>query len=311
MRWYQHNFHTVFSHRLVFAIIPRLPKFLHPPIAACTALLFFVLLGKERAAVVANLRVILATRSRPRLLWSAWGVFYSFCDFMVAYCYVPRATHQQLRAMLTRAEYGGTMLDAALARGHGVILWTAHLGNWEFASRLLETHGRTIYIARMVERGSAVELMLRDMMVSERLRVIQINDNPLSGIEILQALRNNDIVAMQGDRAIGGAAEQFDFMGRPVAFPSGPFLLSALSGAPIIPGVVIREGWLRYRVMTGDLIEPAVAAGRATEVRPAMGQAISFLERAVRDYPRQWLNFYDFWNQPRGEAGTGGSHGRR
>jgi len=28
--WYRHRYHTLASHRLVFAVMPRLPRFLHP-----------------------------------------------------------------------------------------------------------------------------------------------------------------------------------------------------------------------------------------------------------------------------------------
>jgi KDO2-lipid IV(A) lauroyltransferase len=133
------------------------------------------------------------------------------------------------------------------------------------------------------------------MMENENLRVIQINDNPLSGVEALQALRNNEIVAMQGDRTIGDAGERLDFLGQPAEFPLGPFLLSAFSGAPVLPGVVLREGWLRYRVVMGELIEPPATARAGAGLRAALQPAVGFLETVVRSHPCQWLNFYDFW----------------
>ena len=47
--------------------------------------------------------------------------------------------------MLRGGESGLRKIDECLAAGAGVIVWTAHLGNWEFASRLLEMHGRTVH----------------------------------------------------------------------------------------------------------------------------------------------------------------------
>ena len=55
-------------------------------------------------------------------------------------------------------------IDQCLAAGHGLIVWTAHLGNSEFASRLLEMHGRPVNVARVVEDKPA-EIMLRNLMV--------------------------------------------------------------------------------------------------------------------------------------------------
>ena len=79
--------------------MPWLPRFVHPPIAAVTALIFFFLLKRERRAVAGNLRRISGKRGLA-LQWKVYRVFYSFCDFMVSYCYVPQATHAQLLSML-------------------------------------------------------------------------------------------------------------------------------------------------------------------------------------------------------------------
>ena len=39
-RWYEHRFHNTTALRMIFAIMPRLPRFLHPPVAAVTAAIF-------------------------------------------------------------------------------------------------------------------------------------------------------------------------------------------------------------------------------------------------------------------------------
>ena len=69
-RWYWHRYHTTLAHRIVFAIIPRLPQFVHPPIAVVTAAIFFLLLRRERRAVIGNLRR-LTRLGGPRLWWKA------------------------------------------------------------------------------------------------------------------------------------------------------------------------------------------------------------------------------------------------
>jgi len=51
-RWYRHSYHSPLSLRIVFGTIPRLPKWLHPPIAVVTAAIFFALLRAERRAVL-------------------------------------------------------------------------------------------------------------------------------------------------------------------------------------------------------------------------------------------------------------------
>ncbi|MGA3099232.1 MAG: hypothetical protein ABSF25_22470, partial [Bryobacteraceae bacterium] len=196
--WYRHRFHTVLAHRIVFAAIPLLPRFLHPPIALVTAFVFFSILRSERRAVAANLRRVSGARG-ARLGWKVYRVFYSFCDLIVSYCYIPRASHAQLLSMLAGTDRGEAKIERCLAAGNGVIMWTAHLGNPEFASRLLEMHGRTVYVARVVEDIPA-EAMLRDLMGSERLRIVDLSAGVPAALELMRALRGNQIVAIQGDR---------------------------------------------------------------------------------------------------------------
>jgi KDO2-lipid IV(A) lauroyltransferase len=298
MRWYQHDYHTVFTHKLVFSTIPHIPKLFHPPIAAVTALIFFVLLRKERRAIAGNLRRILG-RSGLRIWWKAYRAFYSFCDLVVSYCYVPRADDRALLAMLAPFGHGAQTIGRCLEQGHGLIVWTAHLGNWEFASRLLELHGRRVNVARVVERDNPAEMMLRDMMTNPRLNVIQLNDNPLAPVELLNALRNNEIVAMQGDRVYRSFCAETQFFGATARFPMGPFFLAYISGAPLLPGFVLRRKWLRYRVVLGEPIVFPHIGERDIELRAGLEKAVRFLEENVRAYPEQWLNFYDFWSEDR------------
>lgn len=291
MRWYQHDYHTVTSHKIIFATIPHIPKLFQPPIAAVTALIFFALLKKERRAIAGNLRLVTG-RSGVRLWWQAWRVFYSFCDFMVSYCYVPQATDAALLAMLESGDM--QKIDQCLERGNGLVVWTAHLGNWEMASRLLELHGRRVNIARVVEPNPA-EVMLRDLMTNSRLNVVQLNDNPLASVELLNALRNGEIVAMQGDRVYHSFCAEAQFFGRTAKFPMGPFFLAYISGAPLLPGFVVRRKWLRYQVVLGEPIEFSHAGERDVELGAGLEKAVRFLEATIKSCPTQWLNFYDFW----------------
>lgn len=301
-RWYRHRYHTPFSHLLVFGIIPHVPRALHPPIAVVTSLIFMALLRRERRAVRANVAAIRGARG-VGAWWTTFQVFYSFCDFMVGYCYIPQADDDGLLAMLTSGDGGQEPIERCLAGGHGLIAWTAHLGNWELASRLLELHGRPVHVARAVEAGNEAETMLRALMDNGRLRVVDVSD-PLAAVQLLNALRANEIVAVQGDRALSERAIELPFFGRPARFPTGPFVLSYFSGAPVLPCLAVRTGWLRYRMVPAEPIVPDCSLDVDRAVREGLERAVGFLEAQLRHHHAQWLNFYDFWeNHPVSSGG--------
>ena len=241
-----------------------------------------------------NLRRV-SHRRGIALHWKVYRVFYSFCDLMVSYCYVPQASHSQLLSMLADKDRGAATIDQCLAAGNGLIVWTAHLGNVEIASRLLEMHGRPVNVARVVEDKPA-EKMLRDRMASQQLRIVDLSDGARATIELLQALRRNEIVAIQGDRVYHQRhSVDLPFFSGPAAFPLGPFLLSQASGAPVLPGFVIRQGWLRYRVILGDPILPSPSGDCDASQRAGLCQAVRFLEEQISVHYDQWVNFFDFW----------------
>lgn len=297
-RWYEHRFHNTTALRMIFVIMPRLPRFLHPPVAAVTAMVFFLILKRERRAVTRNLRRVSRKRGLA-LQWKVYRVFYSFCDLMVSYCFVPQATHSELLDMLVNSDGSSAKINQCLASGNGIIVWTAHVGNWEFASRLLAIYGR-VNVARVVEDNPA-EVTLRNLMTSDQVKTVDLKQGVPATLELLQALRRNEIVAMQGDRVYQRHTFDVPFFSQPTSFPVGPFMLSQVAGAPVLPALVIRRGWLRYQVLMGDPIQavPRRASNADDKddagLREAMSQAVKFLEAALTTHHDQWMNFFDFW----------------
>lgn len=199
--------------------------------------------------------------------------------------------------MLVNSERDRDKIDKCLAAGNGLIVWTAHVGNWEFASRLLSIYA-PVNVARVVEDKPA-EITLRNLMASDRVKVVDLKQGVSATLELLQALRRNEIVAIQGDRVYQRHTLDVPFFSQPTSFPLGPFLLSQVSGAPVLPAFVIRRGWLRYQTLMGDPI-PAVPARRGSGddeagLHEAMCQAVRFLEATLTTHYDQWMNFFDFW----------------
>ena len=90
--------------------MPKLPRVLHPPVAWITALIFLAMLKTERRGVAANIHQITGKRGLM-LFFAVYRVFYSFCDLMVSYCFVPSASHAELRAMLVDGDPRGEVVE--------------------------------------------------------------------------------------------------------------------------------------------------------------------------------------------------------
>jgi KDO2-lipid IV(A) lauroyltransferase len=204
-----------------------------------------------------------------------------------------RQPPERLERALAAAE-GDQHLREALAGGRGAIVLTAHLGNWELGGRLMaRRHARPTHVVLSTEQDAALEGYLR---VGAPGVTFVTRRQATAALPLWAALRRNEVVAMQVDRAAGGRGDAMaPFFGAPAAFPLGPFLLARASGAPIVPAFCPMTDDGRYRVV----VEPAIRVGRGEEPA-ALAAVIGALERMVARHPTQWFNFYDVWGEAHG-----------
>jgi lauroyl/myristoyl acyltransferase len=176
----------------------------------------------------------------------------------------------------------------------GVVSLTAHVGNWELAGRLLAQRvaRRTHVVVAGDEARELRRWVRRD---GDGVRFVP-RSRPSVSIELVAALRRGEVVALQGDRALGTRGDvRLPFFGEPAPFPIGPFRLAGAAGVPVVPAFCLMDDRCRYAVTVEEPLR-VVRGGEET----ALGTWVALLEQVVRAHPTQWFNFFDVWQ------GTGG-----
>lgn len=149
------------------------------------------------------------------------------------------------RALLERlvTVQGREHLDAALARGQGVVLLLAHFGSFLLPLPWLGFRGYTVsqVTGRPRHAGPAAAALWRWRKRSANrlpVRFIQVGSflRPVH-----DALRRNEIVALAFDGRDGSQWTEVRFLGRPARFSAGPFRLARRTGAAIIPAFMVRH----------------------------------------------------------------------
>jgi predicted LPLAT superfamily acyltransferase len=194
----------------------------------------------------------------------------------------------------------GELLDTSVG-AKGTILLTAHLGSWELASGLLSSRlkapfdivaydGEEPHVRAAIERSSE----------KFKPNILLVGRGELAALDILRALRAGHIVALQGDRTLDERTIPVDFLGYPAHFPVGPFVVAALSGAPVVSAFNIRVAPYKYEFFAFKPATYAFERGRnKNEQLTEWVQAyVRNLEEVVRKHPLQWFNFFDFWATP-------------
>jgi lauroyl/myristoyl acyltransferase len=282
-RWYWHSYNRVVAYRLAEGL-GRLPRRWRLALARRLGGLALRRMPVERTAVRATLATITGA-SGARLDTLTRRVFQDF-----AACFSDLVTTNRRPPERLLDYVASVSASPVLEDDIGVVSVTAHVGNWEMAGRLLA--GRTRRRTHVVVAPEAVAGLER-WVRRDGDGVRFVARGPVGvGVELVAALRRGEVVALQGDRAIGTQGDALiPFFGRPAPFPLGPFILARAAGVPVVAAFCLLEPDDRYTVR----IAPAVTVERGQEVDVAR-RWVAILEEVAREYPTQWFNFFDVWS---------------
>lgn len=257
---------------------------------AAIGALCFACIGANRRSAIANMRRVFGS-SGGNAGAAALGMFidfsYCFSETLERFGPRPLPLHVDLPEVDT--------IRTALDRGRGVIVVTAHFGNWDIAALELLRYCRRTHVVMAHEPNRSANPYVERMREDLGLNVIYSDRSVLTSLELLQALRRNEIVALQIDRlAASDSARECDMFGSAVRLPSGPFELARLSGAPLVTVFAPRVGTRHYRIHLGGLRSVARNA-RPAEIDACVSGVVAEMEAMIRRHPRQWFQFEPFW----------------
>ncbi len=282
-------------------IIPRAFTY---RVGELAALLSYLACTRARTNVRGNLARVFPNATPRRLRRLVLKTFLNYSKYLVDYCTFNSSSRERIMKEITRVE-GTENITKALERGNGIILMTAHLGNWELGGIFFGNKDIKINVLTFRDGIDKIDEIKERYRSNYNVNTIVLGDGPFAAIEILNALGRNEVVAMLVDRGAEDGIE-IPFFGKVTRFPTGPLLLAAQSGAPIIPGFVVREKE-GYLAVVEDLIYVDKKQGnsptaedenknRSGEVagndhHTAAIKTIKVFEEYIRKYPDQWYNF--------------------
>jgi KDO2-lipid IV(A) lauroyltransferase len=260
-----------------------------PPVIAA---LIYAGVGRNRRGAIANLQRVLGDPDPHRAQRLALRMYAEF-----ARCMTETLEHFGPRPQPVRIDPPTRdVVGDALREGRGLVLVTGHFGNWDIAARTLETYDRPFNLVMAHESNATTSAYAREIRERAGMKVIWSDSSVFSSLNMIRALRDNEIVAIQLDRTLGvGTTRLVDFFGAPAPFPSGPFVLARLAGAPLLPVFFPRLGTRHYGIRLGTRITVPREARDAQSLARAMRAVAAEFEDVIREFPHQWFQFAPFW----------------
>ncbi|MFL6589283.1 MAG: hypothetical protein ACJ8M4_03845 [Chthoniobacterales bacterium] len=276
-------------HYLDWAVV-NLPFYFYPIPLSFFTLFFFFFAAPARRAVVANLGVVLPGSSQLVNYLRAFRTLYNF-----AWTISEAALHRLLKTEFSYELIGSEWLEQ-LGIAPGAIVLTAHMGSYDLGAALFaDKFQREIRIVRAPEphEESAQHLTAALAQAGEGAVKVEYNTaGAFLSFDLLKALRDGEIVSIQGDRVEGGVGETsgrlFD---REVRLPNGPFILALAAQVPIYPLFIARAGCRTYHIIVREPILVQREGSRDANIAAGVDKWCTVLEQVVASRWEQWFAF--------------------
>ena len=177
-----------------------------------------------------------------------------------------------------------------VAEGKGLIMLTAHMGNWQVMMRELPNLNADMNIVMRPEENPAVSEFLKiDHGDPYNINLI----NPTNGmeaiLEIMQELAKGNIISIMGDRTIRDEQTiNMKFFENEIFLPKGPFLIASSAKAPIVQLLTNRTGPCSYALEISYLSIDDSIKNKEERLHSLGEQYVKTIEDFLERNPYEW-----------------------
>jgi len=247
----------------------------------------FVLLRSFRVRSINNVRIALGdgldpVKARETVRRSLQNFFHACVEMVFAL----ESSDDELRSTISIS--GREHLDAALAKGNGVIVLSAHLGNFFLVGTRLALEGYSTHVLVSQPDHRRFAQLMDHYRLQVRQRTIHARPRRDALKELQLVLKRNELAVIIADEYRSGNGIRVPLFGRTVLARRGPATLALRTGAAIVPACMVRQPDNSLTL----IIEPELELVRSGESKIAIRESTlritQWLERTVRTYPDQW-----------------------
>ncbi|MDX2144003.1 MAG: lauroyl acyltransferase [Rhodospirillaceae bacterium] len=223
------------------------------------------------------------------------GAFDNFGRVMAEYALLPRLWHSRWDGIIDVEGRDG--LQWAVMGKRPVIVFTAHIGNWELIPMVLASHGKPAMIVYRAPNNPKVDELIGDI---RRTYAAALAPKGADGAkDIVGHLQDGGLVFMVVDQKMNTGPE-IPFFGRPARTGKAIARFAMRQGALLIPARCERlgaEGGNRARFRV-TFEPPWSVEGKARDegdIRNTLTRINAKIEEWVRATPDQWMWMHKRW----------------
>lgn len=265
--------------------------------------LVYVFGRAQRKTALVNLGIAFPEKSDAERLEILRDSCRNFGRMAAEWCHMYRLTCENVGERVTFVDPDFWYGEAQRIIGStGILVLTGHFGNWELFAHAIGLHGNPIHLVHRPFRNPLFDEFIN----AERQRsgTVLISKRRAAH-QIVQVLKHRGIVAIPFDQNATGRWGVFaDFFGVPASTHPGLARLHEISGAPVYPVFLVRQGSSpRHEVVILPRVETVKSGDRDADTVENTRRFNRVFAEMVRRHPDHWIWMHRRWRtRPPGEA---------
>ena len=250
----------------------------------------FLVVKKRREIALSNLRMIFKDKSENEIKEIAKESFANLGKTLIEFLRLPKYDKNQLMDIVKID--GEENLIQAISSRKGVLIITAHFGNWELIFHIL-----TLFTDRLSAVAQRFKNQWFDKFVNS-YRIIhggEIIEKSDSIKQVISHLRNGYCVVILGDQDAGNSGIFIDFMGVSASVAKGPAIFAMKTGAIVLNIFDVRQSDGSHIIKISNPMKFEGSGNLQEDIKRYTSEITKSLEYMICKYPSQWLWLHNRW----------------
>jgi KDO2-lipid IV(A) lauroyltransferase len=185
------------------------------------------------------------------------------------------------------------LITDGYARGRGILLLTAHYGNWEWLAQSIVTHfGIPVHIIVKTQANPLV-----DAKINARRTRLGNNVVPMETAirDVVRGLREGQAIGIVADQAAPKENVPVEFFGRMVPTHQGPAVFSLKMRAPLVAIFSVRQSDGSYLARVREVRTDDLTEYTEENVIELTCRHVKLTEEFIREHPDHWMWMHKRW----------------
>jgi Kdo2-lipid IVA lauroyltransferase/acyltransferase len=241
--------------------------------------------------VALALDIDIKDKKTSRIVWRIYINWYrNIADFLK----LPKINNEQLKKRIEL--HGLDNLRGALKEEKGAILFTAHIGNFEWGGCRVAIEGFKITGVGLERPYKKTNLFFENRRRTRGMGTLYANKRELN---IIRILKSNEALAIPTEFDPLKKAKEYEFFNKKAFIPSGPVELALKTGAALLPSFIWRKDKYNHYLIIGEPLklerDEGKFAGKTEFLEYNMKKMTEVMEKYIKEHIEEWEMFHDIW----------------